>query len=614
MFKRTITQTAAMIAVSSLLLAGCTSSSTATTSPSATTTSTLSLSSLSSGDIETALAKIDNTKWQYNSDDDVYYQLGIQYCETPADADVEQLAIFVPGAYMNASDNGDGTYTCTLNTSQSISGYTAATAPLVMPVNTPGYSQQDALTSYTSEAATYTSAGFIYVHAGCRGRDAGAPAGVTDLKAAIRYLRYNSGNVPGDTESIFSFGMSGGGAQSVLLGTTGDNALYDPYLEEIGAVKGVSDAIKGSQSWCPITSLDSADEAYEWNMGATRSGLSDEEQTISSDLTTAFATYINTIGLTDANGNILTLEESDDGRYQAGSYYDYIKTIIEESLNNFLSDTTFPYDASGSRQGNVSGEAPDDNAPIEGNPPDNSGAKPDMSSGATTDSNSSGQTQPQESSDQIARTDNSGGITLSGTYDSAQDYIDALNANGTWITYDADTNTASITSIEDFANAVKRASKSLGAFDQLDAAQGENTLFGYGDGNGAHFDSLLAEILANEGSSYAQDYSNDLSKTDSAGNTVATRVNMYSPLYYLLPSSTGHNTSKVAEYFRVNTGIFQSDTAVTTEANLVLALQNYGANTEYSFVWGQQHAMAERSGNSTENFIAWVNECMESRI
>ena len=80
------------------------------------------------------------------------------------------------------------------------------------------------------------------------------------------------------------------------------------------------DAVLGSQAWCPITSLDSADEAYEWNMGNTRSGLSDEEQAISDDLTAAYADYINALGLTDADGTVLTLEESDDGRYQAGTY------------------------------------------------------------------------------------------------------------------------------------------------------------------------------------------------------------------------------------------------------------------------------------------------------
>ena len=86
---------------------------------------------------------------------------------------------------------------------------------------------------------------------------------------------------------------------------------------------------------------------------------------------------------------------------------------------------------------------------------------------------------------------------------------------------------------------------------------------------------------------------------------------MPSPLYYLLSSSEGYQSSNVAKYFRINTGLWQSDTAVNTEANLVLTLQNYGSNVDYSFVWGQEHTMAERSGDSTTNFIEWVNECVK---
>lgn len=185
-------------------------------------------------------------------------------------------------------------------------------------IDTPGYSAQAALTDYTS-LTKYMDAGFVYVHAGCRGRDAGAPAGVTDIKAAIRYLRYIDDIAPGDAEKIFVFGMSGGGAQSALVGAAGDSEIYAPYLEQIGAVQGVSDAVYGSMDWCPITNLDSADEAYEWMIGVTRSGLSDEEQMISDAMAASFADYINQAGIKDENGNVLTLEASADGIYQSGS-------------------------------------------------------------------------------------------------------------------------------------------------------------------------------------------------------------------------------------------------------------------------------------------------------
>ncbi|MBQ3417284.1 MAG: tannase [Ruminococcus sp.] len=564
----------------------------------------------------TNLSKLDMTKWQYNADDDVYYQIGIVYCETPANEDYEQLAVFVPGAYMTATDNGDGTYTCELNADAEVNGYTASTAPIVMPINTPGYSAQSALTEYKS-VTDYTSQGFVYVHAGCRGRDDGAPAGVTDLKAAIRYIRYCDDVIAGDAESIFVFGMSGGGAQAAIVGATGDSELYDPYLEAIGAVQGVSDAVVGSMDWCPITNLDTADEAYEWMMGSTRSGLTDDEQAISDALATAFAEYINSAGFTDAEGNTLTLTESSDGIYQSGAYYEYIKSVIEQSLNNFLSDTEFPYDASSSSKGGGMGGAPSGGTPSGDKPDGNmpSGEKPDGApSGSKPDGDTGEEATSIEDVDDITRNDtSSSGVSTSGTYETAQDYIDALNTNGEWITYDETTNTVTITSIEDFVSACKNASKNLGAFDQLDAGQGENTLFGYGDGSGAHFDSTLADILTELGSSYASDYTTDLSKTDSVGYTAQQRVNMYTPLYYLLESQEGYGTSTVSKYWRIRTGINQGDTSLTTEVNLALALENYDGveSVDFETVWGQGHTEAERTGDSTSNFIEWVNSCMK---
>lgn len=581
-------------------------------------------------EVVTSLDMIDNTKWQYNEDDDVYYQIGISYCEAPADSDYETLSVFVPGGYMSAEDNGDGTYTCQVNSDGAVGNYTAETAPFVMPVNTPGYSAQAALTEYSS-FTDYTDEGIIYVHAGCRGRDAGAPAGVTDLKAAIRYIRYNSGNIAGDTEKLFSFGISGGGAQSALLGVTGDSELYDDYLESFGAVMGVSNAVYGSMAWCPITSLESADAAYEWNMGTTRSGLTDEEQTISDELTAAYAEYINALGLEDSDGNVLTIEQSDDGLWQSGSYYEFVKESIEDSLNQFLAETEFPYEAgsSGSEQGMGAGgrgEIGDLSDLEDGEVPDLGDAEPDEDIEVEidgeigdlpdrddiddTDEDSDSDETDYTQIDDISRTESDSGITISGTFETAQDYIDALNVNGEWVAYDESTNTATISSVQAFAQAMKTSSKSLGAFDQLDAGQGENVLFGYGDGEGAHFDSTLSEILAEIGSEYASDYSEDLAKTDSLGHTAEERLNMYSPLYYLMESSEGYQTSTVAQYFRIRTGICQSDTSVTTEFNLAQALENEGVDVDFAAVWGESHTQAETSGDSTSNFISWVHECM----
>lgn len=584
---------------------------------------------------ETQLEQIDMTQWQYNEENDVYWQAGISYCENPADETYETLGIYVPGAYMTATENNDGTYTCTVNTSGNVGGFTAETAPVVIPVDTPGYAAMAAPVGYVSSTSSYTDAGFVYVYAGCRGREAGAPAGVTDLKAAIRYIRYNEGVIPGSMDRIFSFGMSGGGGQSALLGATGDSELYTPYLEAIGAVSGVSDAVAGSMCWCPITSLDYASEAYEWNLGVTRTDLSGDMQTLSDEMAEQFALYINELGLTDEEGNVLTLAASEEGIYQAGSYYDYLKTVIETSLNNFLEDTVFPYTVESSGKGgpgnlggldDLDGDLPDlaGGDTIDGDIGGRGGKGgrglddglddgldgdlPDMNMGRTGMDGGTGGADYYDI-DGIDRNEVSGGITLSGTYETVQDYIDALNAETEWVIYDSETNTAAITSIADFVCALKISSKNLGAFDDLDETQGENILFGDGDGEGDHFDAVMASLLA--GTDYEEAFAEDLERTDALGNSVEYRVNMYSPLYYLNSYYDGYGTSTVATYWRIRSGINQSDTALTTEVNLALALESYGANVDFETVWGQGHVEAERTGSSTENFIAWVIECCQ---
>ena len=493
----------------------------------------------------TDLSKPDMTIWRYMDENDVYYQVGIDYCETPADVKYEQLAVFVPGAYMDATDNGDGTFTCEMNENARINGYTASNAPMTMLVYTPGYAPAEALTEefvaqngfITAEIAEITSQGMIYVFPGCRGYREGVPTGVTDLKAAIRYLRYVDDVIPGDAESIFAFGMSAGGAQAAVLGASGDSDLYDPYLEAIGAVQGVSDSVKGAKAWCPVTNLGTANAEYEWMMGCTRKDRSEEENAISDGLANAYAEYVNSAGFKDENGKPLTLTKSDDGIYQAGSYYDHVKSVIETSLDHYLSDR------------NLSGS-------------------------------------------------------------SAQEYIDGLNTDKKWITYDKSTNTAAITSVADFVKHCKVASDPITAFDQ---PKTNISLFGCGDGKGAHFDSILADVLTELDSEYAGEYIEDIKKTDAFGYNVKQRVDMYTPLYYLMESEDGHGTANVAPYWRIRTGIKQNTNASTTEINLALALENHSGveSVDFETVWDQDHTTAERTGSSTENFITWVHNCMK---
>ena len=214
------------------------------------------------------LRKLENSQvlnkdnWEYSSLDGVFYQVNLIYCKNPASINYNILGIYVPKKYFLCSKLSSGKYSCSINLSGKIGIYTASTAPIVMPINTYNDYSQEGPTDYyyyTDKMKECLSAGFIYIYAGCRGvaqydsNKFGAPWGVTDLKAAIRYIRYNSNVIPGDMNSVFSFGHSSGGALSCLLGITGDSNLFTDYLNDVGAAMEydngtyISDVIKGSQ-------------------------------------------------------------------------------------------------------------------------------------------------------------------------------------------------------------------------------------------------------------------------------------------------------------------------------------------------------------------------------
>ncbi|WP_416961482.1 esterase [Streptomyces sp. Agncl-13] len=557
------------------------------------TTGTAFAATSSSGSTSSASSayslEFDATAWSYDSTNDVYYQIGKVYVGNPAAPDYENLSIYVPGAYLTATANSDGTtYTAKANPKGTVGAYSGRTAPIVIPVNTPGYAQQAPATSYSySSVSAYLEAGLVYVWPGLRGRDSStstrsdaAPWGVTDVKAAVRFLRYNRSVLPGSTEDIVLFGMSGGGAQDTVAGVSGDSPLFDPYLRTIGAAmedaqgRPLSDAVAGVMAWCPITNLAEANLSYEWNMGQFASTGTRASTTWSSaysaDLAKAWPKYLNRLGLRDEHGRRLGLTESGSGTYLAGSYYDHLIGVITTSLNNFLSDNTFPYTIT-----------------TQGGPP------------------GSGQT------------------GTSTTYETVADYIAYLNTDSTWVTYDATTNTATVSGLEGFVNSQKTANKPVGAFDGYSRGQGENSVFAMGLGAPSHFAPLTRDVIKANETTYATysdwntdygvaAYDSDFAKKDSVGKDMAWRGDAYNPLYFLSPAFGGYRQSQVARHWRIRTGIMQGDTANTTEINLQLALRNYGIrDVDFATVWALAHTMAERTGDSTTNFIDWVESVVK---
>jgi hypothetical protein len=262
------------------------------------------------------------------------------YVGHPVDTAYQVMNIYVPEAYFNGG---------------SINGYTASTAPIFFPNRVGGFMPaRPASLSSPSEGRPQMgnestllvalSKGYVVASAGARGRTTQnekgmytgkAPAALVDLKAAIRYLKFNDQKMPGDANKIIPNGTSAGGAMSVLLGATGNHPDYEPYLKELGAAN-AKDDIFAVSAYCPIVNLDHADMAYEWQFNGIneyqkrrRGGpdqqaqqpepvytLSEEQVRVSQQLKTQFPAYLNSLQLKDKSGKLLVLDENGNGSFK----------------------------------------------------------------------------------------------------------------------------------------------------------------------------------------------------------------------------------------------------------------------------------------------------------
>ena len=278
---------------------------------------------------------------------------GIPYVSKPVEPEYQQINIYIPEAYFNGG---------------SINGYSAATAPIFLPNQIGGYmpakpgvpgerrhgDQQGADAMQTALAK-----GYIVASPGARGRTSPtgkAPAAIIDLKAAVRYLRHNDAVMPGDAEKIISNGTSAGGALSVLLGASGNQPDYEPALKALGAAE-ARDDIYAVSAYCPISILEHADAAYEWEFNGVndyekmditmldykverklvKGTLDAAEQHVSDELKAQFPAYINSLGLKNARGEALTLNA--DG---SGSFRDYVAAFVAAAADAELNKNQIP--------------------------------------------------------------------------------------------------------------------------------------------------------------------------------------------------------------------------------------------------------------------------------
>ena len=203
---------------------------------------------------------------------------GLSYVQNPAAPQLQVLNLYVP--------EGCGGMAPVFFPS-AIGGYMEA-MPIVPEVYADGSG---------NAAAEALARGYIVASPGARGSLTNvdgkwvgkAPAAILDLKAAVRYLKTILPEVGGDPDKIISNGTSAGGALSALLGASGDAPEYTPFLESMGAAK-ESDRIFASSCYCPITNLEHADMAYEWQYGHLT-----PDSEISRNLAQSFPGYVEAL-------------------------------------------------------------------------------------------------------------------------------------------------------------------------------------------------------------------------------------------------------------------------------------------------------------------------------
>lgn len=561
---------------------------------------------------------IDPNAWLYDEANDCYYQLGIPYCLMPGSEQYESLSIFVPGAYFEGTKKGR-TYACTIAPDAKVGSFTAQTAPVVMPINSSSCSAQECPTSYSYAGLDrYLKAGLVYVYAGFRGRSGGyesttqeyfsggAPWPVVDLKAAVRCLRYNASVLPCNTDCIFVFGHGAGGGMGALLAVSGNSESYAPYLAQIGAAthddqgEDLADQVYGCATWCPLTSYGAVDAAYEWMVGqySSEGTRADDQWTklLSSDLAYAYGDYVNGLGLVDGDGASLTLDRIEDGSFAAGSYYNYLTDLIAESAGHFLSHTQFPYTVL---------PRSDADPVFPGDP------SLRLAPASTADTGEGETSEGVPGVRQVQAT----------VYESIESYVSSLNGENRWLTYSAASETADVTGLWGFAQALRPAALEVCAYDAIDRSALANQLFGTDDQPTLHFDPLAASLIESNHETYAKaqgwdetvvsEWRGDLVELDTCEVSVADRVTMTDPLTFLLVDG---EPSGVAPHWRINTGLLHEHAPLATVANLACALKGCSAVEDLAFeaVWDDDKVLVERQGGAEDNFVAWVvSSCPE---
>lgn len=521
----------------------------------------------------------------------------------------QRMSIFVPEAYLNA----DGT----VAPEGKMGPFTARTAPVVFENNSAGYMQMPHtwLGGPRDEAGKYLARGMVYVTCGCRGRESRdgegklcgkSPWALVDLKTGIRFLRHNADTLPGDFSRMISVGWSAGGAMSSLVGITGDDPRYLPFLEQNGAFMDQSDAVYAAQVYCPIVDLDHADIAYEWQFQkdpeneASPAGpagvMTDFQAALSKKLAAAYVDYFNSLRLKHpGTGVALTLDA--DGR--SGSGYDYLMGLLEDSASEYLArlergKLPEQYSAQDYLLGRYTHLIP---APHPAQGPETGSEKDDLGlhhAGAAVMMPPVGEDLPDGKKpmgppslgDLVSRPPK--GVPYVGLE------FPMMDAPGTdktgWLSWDGQR--AHISGLDDYILNHRRRMKPCTSFDTLGMDSGENQEFGTSEQDYMHFSPYIAPVILELKEQFPDEYARYYdSFAEVVGNEgLAKRRELINPMSLI---GSARNS---AGFFRIRVGACDADTAFTISMALALKLAEAGKSVDYALVWDLPHCQADYPG------------------
>ena len=521
--------------------------------------------------------------WFFDETYQVWCLEDILYTFKAATPKFQRMSIFVPKPYMSAPG--------VIDANGAMGKFTSATAPVVFENNSAGYMQMPHtwLGGPRDAAGQYLRRGMVYVTCGCRGRESRdqdgnlcgkSPWALVDLKTGIRFLRHNAASIPGDLNRIISVGWSAAGAMSALISVTGNSPLYDPYLKANGAFMDEKDDVYAAQIYCPITDLDHADLAYEWQFQndpeneaspAGPAGVMSPFQTaLSKKLAAAYVEYFNRLCLKDpVTGEMLTFHE--DGR--CGSAYDYLMARLEDSATDFLTRLAGgklpePYSVEDYITGNYTRKIPAPHAPHGPGGPEGA-PRPSLG-------------------DLVSRP------PKGAAYKPFEPPM--LDAPGTdkrgWLRWDG--KRASISSLDDYVLNHRRRMKPCTSFDTLNMSSGENQEFGSPERDYMHYNIHIAPAISALKEQFPEEYAKYYTAFAAADGDeeLAMRRYLINPMHFI----GGAQPCDAAGHYRIRVGGCDPDTAFTVSMTLALKLAEAGKDVDYALVWDMPHSPADYPG------------------